>query len=400
MNLMAGRQLLLSSLWKASTKETGSEDVVDVEAAGQETPVAVETGDAQIEWKPAAKRFCPTDSLAECLPAPVVSPAVVDDTPVSTTCTSFDVNSLLGKYLTDNDRAEWIDKCFCPPDGYIFPERSGRKCKSSWLETYKWLRFSPALNGCFCLACVLFGKSNANRGQLVSSPLTNFHKAASALERHSTQQSHLLAVADMSHFQSVQSTKQGASSVQAQLLSVNAQRRDSNCAKLRVIIKSVLFLGRQNIPFRGHREPSTKGLDLTSMTMDHNPGNFMALLHLLASSGCQALAQQFQAVHGSSYISPNIQNQLIECIGHIIRGDIVDRVRKAKFFTVICDEATDISNQEQMALVVRYVDTSNEIREDFLDFLLCKSTSGANIAGLILKRLEELSLDAAYLRGQ
>ena len=151
MNLMAGRQLLLSSLWKASTKETGSEDVVDVEGAGQETPVAVETGDAQIEWKPAAKRFCPTDSLAECLPAPVVSPAVVDDTPVSTTCTSFDVNSLLGKYLTDNDRAEWIDKCFCPPDGYIFPETSGRKCKSSWLETYKWLRFSPALNGCFCL---------------------------------------------------------------------------------------------------------------------------------------------------------------------------------------------------------------------------------------------------------
>ena len=110
MNLMAGRQLLLSSLWKASTKETGSEDVVDVEAAGLETPVAVETGDAQIEWKPAAKRFCPTDSLAESLPAPVVSPAVVDDTPVSTTCTSFDVNSLLGKYLTDNDRAEWIDK--------------------------------------------------------------------------------------------------------------------------------------------------------------------------------------------------------------------------------------------------------------------------------------------------
>ena len=33
MNLMAGRQLLLSSLWKASTKETGSEDVVDVGAA-------------------------------------------------------------------------------------------------------------------------------------------------------------------------------------------------------------------------------------------------------------------------------------------------------------------------------------------------------------------------------
>ena len=42
MNLMAGLQLLLSSLWKASTKETGSEDVVDVEAAGQETPALVD----------------------------------------------------------------------------------------------------------------------------------------------------------------------------------------------------------------------------------------------------------------------------------------------------------------------------------------------------------------------
>ena len=399
---MSQRQVLLSSLWqKASRKESEPDE---------DSELLRSTGNAEEEGENESdpdRDFRPTEDQVEVdVLEPAAKRANVGNAPEAEAAppadihTVFDVNSLLGRHLSNKDRAEWVDKCFCPADSYSFPARNGRKCNIIWLVNNKWLRFSPSVNGLFCLPCVLFGKSNSSRGQLVSSPLVNFHKGASAIERHSLQQSHLLAMSDMVHFQSVQPSIQARSSVQAQLLSANAQRVESNHEKLRVIVKSVLFLGRQNIPFRGHREPSTSGMDLAALTCDHNPGNFLALLHLLASSGCDTLSTQFEASHGASYISPNIQNQIIQCIGDVIRTDIVEAVRKSKFFTVLCDEASDSSNKEQMSLVIRYVDEKHNIHEDFIDFLLCPSTSGASVATLILERVEQLGPDAAFLRGQ
>ena len=50
----------------------------------------------------------------------------------------------------------------------------------------------------------------------------------------------------------------------------------------------------------------------------------------------------------------------------------MDEVKKAKFFTVLADEATDCSNIEQMALVLRFLDSSQMIHEDFLGFIACE----------------------------
>ena len=43
---------------------------------------------------------------------------------------------------------------------------------------------------------------------------------------------------------------------------------------LKPIAKSVHYLGKQNIAFRGHRE------DIATGDPDNNPGNFIALLKL------------------------------------------------------------------------------------------------------------------------
>ena len=64
-------------------------------------------------------------------------------------------------------------------------------------------------------------------------------------------------MSDMSHFVSVRDHQ--SSSVRVQLHSVDAERRQTNRSKLAAIINAVLFLGRQNIAFRGHREPNTTG---------------------------------------------------------------------------------------------------------------------------------------------
>ena len=51
---------------------------------------------------------------------------------------------------------------------------------------------------------------------------------------------------------------------------------------------------------------------------------------------------------------------------HVIR-DLVSEIRGG-FFSIICDEYTDISNKEQLTICIRWVDKELQAHEDFLGF--------------------------------
>ena len=55
----------------------------------------------------------------------------------------------------------------------------------------------------------------------------------------------------------------------------------------------------------------------------------------------------------ATYTSAIIQNQLISVTGDYIHGKILSKVMKAQWFTVIADEVTDLSNKEQLSIVLR-----------------------------------------------
>ena len=58
---------------------------------------------------------------------------------------------------------------------------------------------------------------------------------------------------------------------------------------------------------------------------------------------------------------------MITICGNIIRNKLLEMVQRAGFFAVIDDEATDIANDEQLAVCVRFVDNSLP-HEKFLAF--------------------------------
>ena len=60
---------------------------------------------------------------------------------------------------------------------------------------------------------------------------------------------------------------------------------------------------------------------------------------------------------------------LIECIGSHIRDKILDEIREAKYYSILCDEVADISNREQVSVVLRFVYNTCSIREEFVDFI-------------------------------
>ena len=101
------------------------------------------------------------------------------------------------------------------------------------------------------------------------------------------------------------------------------------------------------------------------------------------------------------YMSPQIQNELISSVGDWILESVLTKIREAGYFSFLADEGVDASVHEQMPLVLRFVDSTNQVREEFVGFVICDSgTSGRALADKILSTLHELSLDVTMMRGQ
>ena len=72
------------------------------------------------------------------------------------------------------------------------------------------------------------------------------------------------------------------------------------------------------------------------------------------------------------YTSKTVQNELIVICGDIIRNKILAKARRAKYFSIIADEATDVANDEQLSICVRYVEEGVP-QEKFIAFHECVS---------------------------
>ena len=152
-----------------------------------------------------------------------------------------------------------------------------------------------------------------------------------------------------------------------------------------------------NISLRGSYETISP---VSSSQFAINPGK--TLLQFQIESGDEVLKDHFSAGRKNAhYHSPKIQNELIAAVGKWIQQTLTQEIKAAKFFTVYVDEGTNVVNKEQLPLIIRFVDQSGMIREEFLEFVLCDtSTSGQAIAGKIKFILEKLTLDLNDLRGQ
>lgn len=47
----------------------------------------------------------------------------------------------------------------------------------------------------------------------------------------------------------------------------------------------------------------------------------------------------------NKYLSPKVQNEIIDCCGEEVRENIVPRMSNSSFFSIMADETTDDSNQ-------------------------------------------------------
>lgn len=67
---------------------------------------------------------------------------------------------------------------------------------------------------------------------------------------------------------------------------------------------------------------------------------------------------------------------------------------------MLADETADCSYKEQLTLVVRFVDSEKQIREEFVDFVEAPSTTGEGLSELLLERIRMLGLGPNCIRGE
>ena len=79
-----------------------------------------------------------------------------------------------------------------------------------------------------------------------------------------------------------------------------------------------------------------------------------------------------------------------------VQREIVADV-SGRWFTIMVDETTDLSNKEQMVFCVRYVDSNLEVHEEFIGL---ESTSAESIVRTIRDVLLRLNLRIENCRGQ
>lgn len=257
-----------------------------------------------------------------------------------------------------------------------------RYLNRSYFEKYCWLMYSNKKKGVFCKYCVLFadkgGKCNSTTLQkFVVTPLNKYAKISGQsgdLAVHNSHKYHINAVTTADYF--LRNQKNPQNEVINMALTHRKKTVLENRERLKPIVESIIFLGRQNIPLRGNfdsgklfkYEDSSLTIQKSTIT---NQGNFRELLKYRVLSGDKVLEDHLKTLNSrATYISPVIQNDLITCCKHFIMNKIIDEVKENKYFSIIFDETTDLSHTSQMSFILRYVH-KGIIKENFIAFIDC-----------------------------
>ena len=125
---------------------------------------------------------------------------------------------------------------------------------------------------------------------------------------------------------------------------------------LNALIKCTKFLLQQGLTFCGHDESATSS----------NRGNYLELLQFLADNNNKVREVVMENAPGNlKLLAPSIQKEIVNSCALETLDAIMDGL-KDSFFSILVDEARDVSVKKQMAMVLHYVDDNMHVIERFV----------------------------------
>ena len=96
--------------------------------------------------------------------------------------------------------------------------------------------------------------------------------------------------------------------------------------------------------------------------------------------------------------SERSQREMRLLLGQLIKEKLIQRVKDAKWFSILVDEVTDCAILEQLLIYIDYVDEEGTTRFDFLDMKDVLETS-ESITRIITEELKACGLNLALVCG-
>jgi Domain of unknown function (DUF4371) len=151
----------------------------------------------------------------------------------------------------------------------------------------------------------------------------------------------------------------------------------------------VILCGKQDIALRGHNENE----------VSQNRGKFREILELQRTENKET-NEIFSKLHtNANYQSPEIQNKLISVVGAAITDMIVKDVNESVMFSIMADEARDVSCSEQMSTCIRYVKDAL-VFERFVKFVNVQKLDARSLTSALVENMKNLGLNLAHCVGQ
>ncbi|KAI5313644.1 hypothetical protein L3X38_042820 [Prunus dulcis] len=155
---------------------------------------------------------------------------------------------------------------------------------------------------------------------------------------------------------------------------------------LNASLKCTRYLLRQDLAFRGHDESAQSS----------NKENYLELLQFLADHDEKVKAVVLENAPGNlKLIAPSIQKDLVNSCAKeticLILSDVKDR-----YFSIMVDEARDVSIKEQMAMVLCYVNDKGQIIESFSKLRGQGYDGASNMSTLVVVAKKNIDVNSFF----
>ncbi|KAL4120790.1 hypothetical protein QTP88_013411 [Uroleucon formosanum] len=183
-------------------------------------------------------------------------------------------------------------------------------------QQHSWLCGSHYIQKLFCWPCLLLGKMKSVWNTVGYYDLKNLSRG---IQIHQTSKEHIHNHLGLKNLEKNYFSILDVVNEHGNLFKKNYNENVRlNCLFMEHLIDLVLFLGKQELAFRG--------------------------------------------------MSKSIRNDLISCISEFLINQIKNEIKQCKFYSIQIDDTTDISQKTQCSIIIRYVTDKSELVERFLGF--------------------------------
>lgn len=274
---------------------------------------------------------------------------------------------------------------------FKFPQRHFGKSsvvkrlfQRQWFDRWSWLHYSEDKDLAFCFTCIVAYKNNHLESDRcleqtsISTGFSNWKDAATKFCKHEGSRCHKDAVLKTTTLPAT--TPDVGEMLSSELAKERLERRKMFLK----LLSNSRFLCRQDLAFRGDG--------------DESDSNFIRLIHLRSEDSASLIAWMKKKT--DKYTSHDMQNEMVKTMALKILLKVAESLQDAPFFTVMVDETTDVSNLEQVVIVLRWVSETFEVFEEFVGLYEVSSTGAEVIYEVINDVLQRLNLAVSKVRGQ